>query len=203
MKSSGIEALGSAGEFKLKAGVCDMRRMLLVILSAGMCSGLVALETAALAQGAGTPQSDVAALRAEIEALRRLVPSQSHAMADVDYHFSSLWFAGQNGNWPLAAFYLNETRSHLGWAVRIRPVRKLSSGQELDLRPILQSVEGAGLAELKTAIDGGNGKGFDSAYRKTMTECFACHLASEKPYLRPHIPEAPATRMIDLRPNAQ
>jgi hypothetical protein len=178
-----------------------MKRMLLVLLSAGMCSGLVALETAALAQGAGASQADVAALKAEIEALRRLVPSQSHAMADVDYHFSNLWFAAQSANWSLAVFYLNETRSHLGWAVRIRPVRKLSSGQELDLRPILQGVEDAGLAELKTAIDGGNGKAFDAAYRKTMTECFACHQASEKPYLRPHVPEAPATRMIDLRPN--
>jgi hypothetical protein len=180
-----------------------MKRTLLVLLSAAACSGLVALETAALAQGTGAPQADIGALKAEIEALRRLVPSQSHAMADVDYHFSNLWFAGQNGNWPLAAFYLNETRSHLGWAVRIRPVRKLSSGQELDLRPILQSVEGSGLAELKTAIDGGNAKAFDAAYRKTMTECFACHLASEKPYLRPHIPETPATRMIDLSPSAK
>ena len=75
MKSSGIEALGRAEESKLKAGVCDMKRMLLVMLSAGMCSGLVALETAALAQGAGASQSDVAALKAEFEALKRLVPS--------------------------------------------------------------------------------------------------------------------------------
>jgi hypothetical protein len=116
-----------------------MKRMLLLILSAGMCGGFVALETAALAQGAGAPQSDVAALKAEIEALKRLVPSQSHAMADVDYHFSNLWFAAQSANWPLSDFYLNETKSHLNWAVRIRPVRKLSTGQEFDLRPMMQA----------------------------------------------------------------
>jgi hypothetical protein len=91
-----------------------MKRMLLVMLSAGMCSGLVALETAALAQGAGASQSDVAALKAELEALKRLVPSQSHAMADVDYHFSNLWFAAQNANWPLADFYLGSTRVSVG-----------------------------------------------------------------------------------------
>jgi hypothetical protein len=56
-----------------------MKRLPVVILSIGMCSGLLALENAALAQGAGAPQSDVAALKAEIEALKRLVPSQSHA----------------------------------------------------------------------------------------------------------------------------
>lgn len=71
-----------------------MKRMLSGILSAGMCSGIVALETAALAQGAGAPQSDVAALKAELEALKRLVPTKSHAVADVDHHhFSNLWFA--------------------------------------------------------------------------------------------------------------
>jgi hypothetical protein len=179
-----------------------MKHMLLVLLSAGMCSGLVALETAALAQGAGAPQADVAALKAEIEALRRLVPSQSHAMADVDYHFSNLWFAAQSANWPLSDFYLNETKSHLDWAVRIRPVRKLSTGQEFDLRPMLQGVETSSLAQLKSAIDKKDLKSFDAAYRQATNECYACHKLAEKPYLRPHVPEAPATRMIDLRPNA-
>ena len=179
-----------------------MKRILLVILSAGMCSGLFALDIAALAQGAGAPQSDVAALKAEIEALKRLVPSQSHAMADVDYHFSNLWFAAQNANWPLSDFYLNETKSHLNWAVRIRPVRKLSSGQEFDLRPMMQGVENSSLAQLKSAIDKKDLKTFDAAYRQTINECYACHKLAEKPYLRPHIPDAPATRMIDLRPNA-
>ena len=179
-----------------------MKRMLLVILSVGMCVGLVALETAALAQGAGAPQSDVAALKAELEALKRLVPSQSHAMADVDYHFSNLWFAAQSANWPLSDFYLNETKSHLNWAVRIRPVRKLSTGQEFDLRPMVQGVENSSLAQFKSAINKKDLKSFDAAYRQAINECYACHKLAEKPYLRPHIPEAPATRMIDLRPNA-
>ena len=54
-----------------------------------------------------TRAQDAAALKAEIDALRALVPSQSHAMMDVDYHFSNLWFAAANDNWPLAQFYLN------------------------------------------------------------------------------------------------
>jgi hypothetical protein len=58
------------------------------------------------------------------------------------------------------------------------------------------------LAQLKTAIDKKDVKTFDAAYRRTITECYACHQLAEKPYLRLHIPEAPATRMIDLRPNA-
>jgi hypothetical protein len=183
-----------------KAG-CNMKVILSFILSGAICTGSLAVHAAALAQMAAVPQSDAAALKAEIEALKRLVPSQSHAMADVDYHFSNLWFAAQSGNWPLSEFYLNETRSHLNWAVRIRPVRKLSSGQEFDLRPLIQGIENSSLAELKFAIDRKNLKSFDAAYRQAITECYACHKLAEKPYLRPRIPATPASRMIDMRPN--
>ena len=147
-----------------------------------------------------TQAQDAAALKAEIDALRALVPSQSHAMMDVDYQFSNLWFAAANQNWPLAQFYLNETRSHLNWAVRIRPVRRLSTGGEFDLRPMLQSVESSALASLRGAIDKRDRTNFEKAYRQTMDACFACHQAAEKPYLRPHVPEAPSSRMIDFRP---
>ena len=177
-----------------------MKLALSFVLSAVLSTCLPILRSDAFAQAAADPQSDAAALKADIEALKQLVPSQSHAMADVDYHFANLWFAAQSANWPLAAFYLNETRSHLNWAVRIRPVRKLSSGQEFDLRPLLQGIENSSLARLKSAIDGKNLKSFDAAYRQTITDCHACHKLAEKPYLRPHIPEAPATRMIDMKP---
>jgi len=183
-----------------------MKSGFLTIVAVVAVSGATALAqrgvaiTAARAQDA--PQSEIAALKSEIDALRRLVPSQSHAMADVDYHFSNLWFAAQNANWPLAAFYLGETRSHLNWAVRIRPVRRLSSGAELDLRAMLQGVENSSLAELGAALSKHDLRAVEAAYRQTLTECYACHKAAEKPYLRPRIPEAPATRMINPDPKA-
>jgi hypothetical protein len=148
---------------------------------------------------AGAAPPDIAALQAEVEALRRQLPDQAHVMADVDYHFSSLWFAARNSNWPLAEFYLGETRSHLNWAVRMRPIRKLSSGADLELRPILQGVESAGLAEVRAAIDRHDLRAFDLAYRGTMAQCYGCHLAAEKPYLRLRIPQSPGARMIDPR----
>ena len=42
-----------------------------------------------------------------------------------------------------------------------------------------------------------------SGVRQTMAECHACHKLAEKTcYLRPRIPEAPATRIIDMKPGA-
>src|SRR5689334_6102151 len=70
------------------------------------------------------PIADVAALAKELETIKGKLPDQAHAMQDVGYHFSNLWFAGKKENWDLATFYLNETRSHLRWAVRIIPKRK-------------------------------------------------------------------------------
>ena len=151
------------------------------------------------AQAGASTSPDVIAMRAEIDALKRQLPDQAHVMADVDYHFSSLWFAARNANWPLATFYLGETRSHLNWAVRMRPVRKLGSGADLELRPILEGVESAGLAQIKAAIDQHDPRAFDLAYRGTMTQCQGCHTAAEKPYLRLRIPETPGARMIDPR----
>jgi DNA-binding GntR family transcriptional regulator len=176
-------------------------RMMMGAAAVGATLLLVSLEAKQAAAQNGA-ESDVAALKGEIEALKRVVPSQSHAMADVDYQFSNLWFAGRYANWPLAEFYLNETRSHLNWAVRIRPVRKLSSGAALDLRPMLQGVESSSLTQLRNAIEKRDAKAFDAAYRQTLTECYACHKLAEKPYLRPQIPESPASRMINMHPDA-
>jgi hypothetical protein len=145
--------------------------------------------------------AEIAKLKAEIEQLKGRLPSQSHAMMDVDYHFANLWFAGQSKNWPLAQFYLDETRSHLRWAVRIIPVRRIPGG-EVDLRGLLEAVDRAGLTEIGKAIADKNSERFTGAYRRTLEECYACHKASDKPYLRPRIPEQPESRIINFDPGA-
>jgi hypothetical protein len=168
-----------------------------------LISAVVAVTVAwaqAPAPGRAAEQSDVERLKAELTALKSLLPDQAHAMMDVDYHFSNLWFAAKAANWPLATFYLGETHSHLNWAVRLRPVRRLSNGAELDLRAMLKGVEESGLAKVGAAIQNQDARSFEDAYRQTLTGCYACHSASEKPYLHPGVPTAPATRMIQIEP---
>src|SRR5262249_28794718 len=113
-----------------------------VALTAGGVTPAVRAQSGApqAPSAAGGQTADVARLKEEIERLKSLVPDQSHIMKDIAYHFSNLWFAGRAQNWPLAGFYLNETRSHLRWALRVRPVRRTSTG-ELDLRPILDGFD--------------------------------------------------------------
>jgi len=148
------------------------------------------------------PTNEIAALRAEIEQLKGKVPDQSHAMKDVGYHFANLWFAGQQRNWLLAKFYLDETRSHLKWAVRIIPVRKTKAG-EVDLRGILEAVDNTMLNEIQKAIEQQDVKKFGATYRQSIEGCYSCHKASEKPYLRPQIPEQPEARILNFDPEAK
>lgn len=138
----------------------------------------------------------------ELETIKGKQPDQSHAMQDVSYHFSNLWFAGQSQNWDLANFYWSETRSHLHWAVRIIPVRQDNAGVEIKLADILEAMENGPLKQLGEAIAAKDPVAFEKAYRFSMENCYACHKAADKPFLRPQIPTQPETPIINFDPGA-
>lgn len=142
-------------------------------------------------------ESEIAGLQEQVEELRNLaVRTQSHVMIDVEYHFSNLWFAAQNEQWELAAFYLRETTSHLAWTVRIRPVRTIRGGGSIDLQPFRESIEQSGFARLQSAIEQKDAREFEAAYENTLTQCHACHQAAGLGYLQPHLPEMPLSGLM-------
>lgn len=156
----------------------------------------------ALSAHAQTPapeSTDPAALRADVAHLKDISPGQSLAMTQVAYNFSNLWFAAQAGNWPLAQFYYGDARGRLRWALRITPVRKISTG-DLVLQPLLDALEKGPYARLGEVIAAKDSKQFEAAYRATLEACQSCHVASEKPYLRLQVPKVPAEPMIDFTP---
>jgi hypothetical protein len=172
-----------------------MRTMIVIGLALSMLAPWVSTSIAE------EPATEIARLKAEIEQLKGRLPSQSHAMMDVGYHFTNLWFAGQHKNWPLAQFYLDETRSHLRWSVRIIPVRRTKGG-EVDLRGLLEAVDRTGLGAVGKAITEQDSASFATGYRQTLEGCYTCHKAADKPYLRPRVPEMPEARIINFDPAA-
>jgi hypothetical protein len=153
-------------------------------------------STTTAAQTAGGVDST-----ADIERLKTLVPSQSHGMADVGYHWTNLWFAGQEKNWPLAEFYFNETRQHILWTIRIRPIRKDDEQRDVDLKAIFDAVDATTLAGVKIAIAQKDSAKFTKAYTESLEGCWSCHKASSKPYLRPVLPKTPAQDIISFAPD--
>jgi hypothetical protein len=184
-----------------------------VLLAVGMGAGLILgsglagvqsspLVSQAHAQSTTDPKpGGVDETKPDLQTLSERLPDQAHVVADVGYHFANLWFAADKQNWPLANYYLVETRSHLKWAVRIHPVRKVSSGAEVDLNGILEAVDGGLLADVGRAITNKNAVQFKAAYQQTLQGCYACHMACEKPFLRPQVPSAMGAPIISFDPN--
>jgi hypothetical protein len=154
---------------------------------------------AALAAAAG---HEIARVSADVAQLKAVVPSQSHTMADVGYHFTNLWFAGEAKNWDLAAFYLDEARSHIRWTIRLRPVRQDPAGNPVNLQGIFDGIDNGIFSMLKEAIDKKDSAQFANAYKLSLEACYACHRSAGKPYLRPRIPTLPPQPIITFDPNA-
>ena len=146
--------------------------------------------------------AQVEKLQAELKRLEGLLPDQAAVMSHVGYHFSNLWWAIDRENWPLADFYLGETKNNIDWAVRTRPVRKNNAGQDVDLRAIAQALENTQFAQFKQAIAARQKDGCVKLYEQTMEGCYACHKASDKPYLRPQKPARPEAPIINFDPTA-
>ena len=184
------------------------RLIFLAFVGAGAMIGAAGVEywhrtvPATVAATDSNSSGDIAMLLAEIARLKELVPSQSHTMADVGYHWANLWFAAERRNWPLAAFYFDETRQHVRWTIMIRPVRKNSDGQPVDLKSIFEGVDTSVFGVVSEAIAQKDHPRFVAAYKQTLEACYACHKASGKPYLRPMIPQTPPQPIINFDGNA-
>src|SRR6202142_715088 len=140
---------------------------------------------AAAPQDAAKPAPDLASMQADIDHLKEVVPSQSHAMTDVGFQFANLWFAGQKKNWPLAAFYLNEARQHIQWTIRIRPVRKDAEGNPANLKGLLAGFDKGAMAALGDATKKKDRPQLVVGHKEAPAGSYGSHKAPGKPYLKP------------------
>lgn len=152
------------------------------------------------AQTAAAPSADVAA---DIAYLKSVLPTQSHIMTDVGYHWANLWFAAEKKNWPLARFFFDEARSHMRWMIVLRPVRQLPGGGTVDVKGLFTAFDLSAMASVQLAIEDQNHAEFVTAYKQALDGCHSCHTASAKPYLRPIVPTVPPSTMINFDPAAK
>ena len=183
-----------------------VRRAMLVVCGAALG---IAIDTAWRHSGMPTvsaqqnaPRS-LEAVSAEVTRLTSLLPSNSHIMMDVQFHWTNLWFAGQKKNWPLATFYFDESRSHMMWMIRKSPtVRSRIDGKDVDVKSIFEAVDTSSLADVMKAIEKKDVAQFSAAYKTMLESCYACHKSAGRAYLRPMIPREPAQTVINFDPAA-
>lgn len=154
------------------------------------------------AQEGRNPLPTMESLPNEVAQLKALVPSNSHIMMDVQFHWTNVWFAGQKRNWPLAQYFFNETRGHILWLTRKSPIIRAQDGTDVDIKAIFEAVDTSSLAAVKTAIDKKDSVQFAASYKTMLESCYACHKSVGRPYLRPMIPAAPVQSIINFDPNA-
>jgi hypothetical protein len=186
-----------------------MLKNLAVFVCGALIGGLVVWKLPALGQASGKDQTkaapakiDLTALNNDVARLKSIVPSNSHIMEDVSFHYSNLWFSGQKKNWPLAMFYYNETRNHIRWLVVKSPTTKTPDGEVVNLQGIFDGIDTSSLAMVKKSIEDKNIDEFNSSYKLMLESCYACHKSAGRPYLRPMIPTVPPQAIINYSPEA-
>jgi hypothetical protein len=171
-------------------------------LAAILALALAAAPLAGCKRGAAAERARIDKLETDVKALRLEGPDQAAMMTLLAYHYTNLWFALAEENWPLAGFYLNEARKNLSVAARILPVRKDPNGADVNIAAIAESLQKGQLAELREAIEVKDKTRAQKAYKDALAGCYGCHEAAGKPFLRPRIPAAPQVQIIGFAPGA-
>lgn len=179
-------------------------RSLQMLALGGILGGLfVSLDQrpAAMAQQS-SPQANPTATLADVARLKDLIPPNSHPMVEVGMFAANLWFAGEKKNWPLANYYLNETRNRIRWEVHLNPGPKGPDGNPVDMQSIFDGIDNGTLPKVRKAIEMKDSKEFAAEYKQLLEECYSCHKAAARPYLRPMVPVSGAQPIINLDPAA-
>jgi len=176
-----------------------------ILVGMGVTRDILPAEAAQQREGGGRraalPTMDQ--LPAEVAQLKALVPSNSHIMMDVQWHWTNLWWAGKKKNWPLAQYFFNETRGHIQWLIRKSPVMKSQLDQkDVDIAGSFDGVDTSSLAAVKTAIENKDSAQFAASYRTMLESCYACHKSVGRPYLRPMIPTVQTQAILNRDPSA-
>ena len=166
-----------------------------------LASCLAMLLLAACNQSANPAgdQRDIAALRAEIEALRteqaELGKPATHKtelgqqMLLLQIRHGRLWTAGENENWLLAHFQLAELNEALDEVVE-------QNGDDAALQPqqlsvVLPAIMKPAVTKLREAIDHQDRGAFEAAYDGLSNACTACHQAADHGFLVIQRPQTP------------
>jgi hypothetical protein len=104
-----------------------------------------------------------------------VVPGLGEIMSANQMRHLKLWYAGEAGNWPLAAYEIDELTEGFDDVVRFHPTHKDSPQPLRDLVPELID---APLAQLRGAIGARDRPRFEAAFDTLTAACNACHRAT-------------------------
>lgn len=103
------------------------------------------------------------------------VPGLGELMAGQQVRHAKLWFAGENENWRLAGYEVDELKEGFGDVVKLHPVLEDSHIPVSKLVPTI--IEGP-LGEVDAAVEARDKARFETAFDKLTAACNQCHQAA-------------------------
>jgi len=132
-------------------------------------------------------KTDNTLLEAKIDSLQSRLnktykPGFGEFMSSIQVHHNKLWFAGQNRNWKLADFEINEIKESIEGIQHYQVDREESKKIGI-IFPALDSV--------MQAIDQKNPALFKSSYILLTNTCNSCHRATNFEFNVVKVPDTP------------
>lgn len=154
-------------------------------------SALVAVNSKADASKPAQATPDNASMQREIEQLKRqikqLQPDITEAMLGLQIRHARLWFAGEAGDWELAAFQVHGLQDGLDGIVDTYPEHAALQPERLG--DILPAMMGAPMKTLRAVVDNKNKAEFERAFDGVSAACTGCHTVAGFTFLQIHRPK--------------
>jgi len=104
------------------------------------------------------------------------VPGLGEIMTLTQMRHSKLWFAGQNANWPLAAYEIDELKEGLEDAATFHPTHK---DAELPIPKLIETIIMPSVDQLEKAVEAKDADRFAKAFDELTDGCNRCHQATK------------------------
>ena len=102
-------------------------------------------------------------------------PGLGEIMTLTQMRHAKLWFAGQAGNWPLAAYELDELQEGMQDVATFHPTHK---DAPLPIPALIDKIMTDPVKRLATTIDARDAGAFPQAFDALTEACNACHRAT-------------------------
>ena len=117
---------------------------------------------------------EVRMLRKEVESLKTTQPTITSLMPDFSERFHVMHYAGDAGDWAVAAHELLELQRIVKVAKKINP----------ENGALMESFLTQKFEEISSAIEHGNQEAFNKALVGTVDQCNACHTAAGSSFIK-------------------
>jgi hypothetical protein len=104
------------------------------------------------------------------------VPGLGEIMTLTQMRHVKLWFAGQDANWPLATYELDELNEGLDDAATFHPTHK---DAELPIPQLIDKIMKAPIDQLEEAVKAQDVERFTKAFDALTEGCNSCHQATK------------------------